>query len=345
MNTELSFLAGEPGQPPNSGRALPPPGPTGNDAALLDAYSQAVIGAVERVEPSVVRIASRHRRGGAGSGRDGEGTGSGFIISPDGMVLTNAHVVHGASSVQVVLHDGRRPDTALIGEDPDTDLALLRVYAPNLVAARLGDSKRLRVGQVAVAIGNPLGFQASVTAGVISALGRSLRSQSGRLMDDIIQTDAALNPGNSGGPLVNSLGEVIGVNTAVILPAQGICFAIAINTAKWIAGLLVRDGRVRRGYLGFAGQNVNLPRRVIREYQLTQTSGVLLVSLQPHGPAALAGLRENDILIGFNGHPVHGIDDLHKLLTGDVIDQPCPVALLREGKRQFLTVLPSEVAV
>jgi S1-C subfamily serine protease len=305
---------------------------------LLDAYSRAVVSAAESVGASTVKIETRRRdrRGQAGS------NGSGFIISSDGLLLTNSHVVHGADSIEVGLADGRRPDAVLIGEDPETDLAVLRVYAPNLLPVRLGDSTKLRVGQLAIAIGNPLGFQASVTAGVISALGRSLRAQSGRLMDDIIQTDAALNPGNSGGPLVNSRGEVIGVNTAMILPAQGICFAIAINTAKWVTGLLVRDGRVRRSYLGLAGQNVDLPRRLVRLHQLEQTSGVLIASLEPDGPAREAGLREGDILVGFDGRPVSGIDELHKLLTADRINQPRPVAVLRAGEKRFFTVVPGE---
>jgi S1-C subfamily serine protease len=310
------------------------------DGALLDAYSDAVVRAVETVGPSVVKIEARSRRGGS----EARGAGSGFIISPDGLVLTNSHVVHGASSVDVVLHDGRRPDAVLIGEDPHTDLAVLRVYAPNLLPVRLADSKSLRVGQLAIAIGNPYGFHATVTAGVVSALGRSLRSASGRLMDDIVQTDAALNPGNSGGPLVNSQGEVIGVNTAVILPAQGICFAIAVNTAKLVAGWLVRDGRVRRSYVGLGGQNVDLLRRVVRFHGLDQTTGVLVLQVEPQSPATDAGLREGDVIVGFNGHVVAGIDDLHRQLTGEVIQQPCKVVILRSAEKKELTILPREAA-
>ena len=308
-------------------RLTPPP-----DAGLLDAYSQAVVRAVESVGPSVVKIEAR-----------GRGAGSGFIISPDGLVLTNSHVVHGADSVDVVLHDGRRPDAVLVGEDPHTDLAVLRVYAPNLNPVRLGDSKTLRVGQLAIAISNPYGFHATVTAGVVSALGRSLRSASGRLMDDIVQTDAALNPGNSGGPLVNSQGDVIGVNTAVILPAQGICFAIAINTAKLVTGWLVRDGRVRRSYIGMGGQNVDLPRRVVRFHGLEQTGGVLVLQVEPNRPASEAGIREGDIIVAFGGNAISGIDDLHRHLTGDTILQPCPVTLLRSNDKREVIVLPREL--
>jgi S1-C subfamily serine protease len=307
---------------------------------LLDAYSQAVTAAVAQVGPAVLKVeTSRRRRPGRGS----TGSGSGFIISADGLVLTNSHVVHQAASIEVVLADGRRPDTVLVGEDPETDLALLRIYAPNITPVRLGDSGALRVGQLAIAIGNPLGFQATVTAGVVSALGRSLRSDSGRLMDDIIQTDAALNPGSSGGPLVNSRGEVIGVNTAGILPAQGICFAIAINTAKWVTGLLARDGRVRRSYLGIAGQNIDLPRRFVVYHNLETRSGIWVTSVEPDSPAARGGILENDILVGLDGSPIRAIDDLHRALTADRIHQPTAIMLLRTTDKLTVTVVPTEV--
>src|SRR5215813_8591389 len=287
------------------------------DDSLLDAYSRAVIEAAEKVSPSVVYIQVTAQR----TGRDGRqrrrgsdeigGTGSGFVFTPDGFILTNSHVVHGASKIDVALMDGRRFQAQLIGDDPDTDLAVIRITAPNLVPAQLGESQSIRVGQLVIAIGNPYGFQYSVTAGVVSALGRSLRAQSGRLMDGVIQTDAALNPGNSGGPLVNSRGEVIGVNTATILPAQGICFATSIDTAKFVAGRLIRDGRISRSYIGVAGQNVPIPRRIVRFYQLPVETGVLLVSFETNGGAASAaseaGLLAGDLVVEFDGYPIRGI--------------------------------------
>jgi S1-C subfamily serine protease len=304
------------------------------DAELLDAYSMVVTRAAELVGPSVVRIDARAQRGG--------GSGSGFVFTPDGFVLTNSHVVHGASSLQVSLPDGRRFTASLVGDDPETDLAVIRIDATDLVAARMGDSQSIRPGQVAIAIGNPFGFQATVTAGVVSALGRSLRSRSGRLMDDVIQTDAALNPGNSGGPLVNSRGEVIGVNTAIIQGAQGICFAIAINTAKVIASRLIRDGRVRRSYVGIAGQTVPLPRRVVRFHRLQAESGIFVVQVEAGSPAERAGIVSGDLLIGFDGQPTAGIDDLLRLLTAERVGVESSVDVLRGTERLTRTIVPTE---
>jgi S1-C subfamily serine protease len=326
-----------PGVLANAPLAAPSP-----DEALLDAYSQAVVRVAEQVSPSVVNIEVRKSGSGRTSASEGKGSGSGFIISPDGLVLTNSHVVHGASRIEVTLSDGRTPDTHLVGEDPETDLAVLRIYAPNLQSARLGESRLVRVGQLAIAIGNPYGFQCTVTAGVVSALGRSLRADSGRLIDDVIQTDAALNPGNSGGPLVNSRGEVMGVNTAVILPAQGICFAIAIDTAKYVAGWLVKDGRIRRSYVGVGGQSVPLHRRIVRYYQLPVHSGLLVVSVEAHSPAERAGLQEGDVLVEFGGKPVSGIDSLHKMLTETVIAKPCSVTVIRRAEKVSLVITPEE---
>ena len=317
------------------------------DEDLLDAYSRAVITAAEKVSPSVVYIEVqqpiRSRRGNAPrSPQEARGSGSGFIFTPDGFILTNSHVVHGARRIEVTVSDGRKYEADLIGDDPDTDLAVIRINAPNLVPAYLGEAQKIRVGQLVVAIGNPYGFQYSVTAGVVSALGRSLRAQSGRLMDAVIQTDAALNPGNSGGPLVNSRGDVIGVNTAMILPAQGISFATSIDTAKFVASRLIRDGKVSRSYIGLAGQNVPLPRRIVRYYNLAIESGILVVSFEGNSPARSAGLREGDIIVGFDDHPTAGIDDLHKLLTEDRIGHKSSLVIIRGTEKLSLNVIPEE---
>ncbi len=309
-----------------------------SDDHLLDAYSKAVVQAAEGVGPSVVNIEVRRRD----SRR--QGSGSGFVFTPDGFVLTNSHVVHRADRIEVTLSDGRRPDAHVVGDDPDTDLAVVRVYAPQLRPARLGESKSIRVGQLAIAIGSPYGFQCTVTAGVVSALGRSFRANTGRLIDDIIQTDAALNPGNSGGPLVNSRGEVIGVNTAVILPAQGICFALSIDTAKYVAGWLIKEGKIRRSYIGVGGQNVPLHRRLVRHYQLPAASGVLVISVAPGGPAARAGLREGDVLVDFSGQPVSSIDALHKLLTSERIGAKSQLTIIRGSEKLGLQITPAESA-
>jgi S1-C subfamily serine protease len=313
-----------------------------DDAALLDEYSRTVVSAVQRVAPAVVNIEIKQHLTGRTGSREIDGSGSGFLIAPDGFILTNSHVVHGATQITVNLQDGREYSAQLIGDDPDTDLAVIRIDAPHLVHVRLADSESLRVGQVVIAIGNPLGFQASVTAGVISALGRSMRAQSGRLIDNIVQTDAALNPGNSGGPLVNSAGEVIGVNTAMIRPAQGICFAIGSNTAKLVAGWLIRDGRIRRSYIGVAGQNVPVHRRIVRFYNLPLDTGVLVVSVEKDSPAAKAGLREGDVIVAFNENSIGNIHELHKMLVAERIGVASKITLVRHTEKLSVPITPAE---
>lgn len=318
-----------------------------SDDELLDAYSRAVINAAEKVNPSVVNIDVQQRLGitrvtPSRQPREARGTGSGFVFTPDGFVLTNSHVVHTATTITAILSDGRQAQADLIGDDPDTDLAVVRINAPDLVPVRFGDSQSIRTGQVVIAIGNPYGFQCTVTAGVVSALGRSLRSSSGRLIDDIIQTDAALNPGNSGGPLVTSRGDVIGVNTAVILPAQGLCFAIGINTAKFVAGRLIKDGKITRSYIGVGGQNVPLHRRIVRYYNLPVESGVLVVSVENDSPAQKAGLHEGDVIVGYGGQPIAGIDDLHKLLTEKQVEVRSTLTIVRRSEKLDLDIVPEE---
>jgi len=345
MRSEIEFLINESSDPGHeSAVRLAHAEP---DDEIMDGYSRAVITAAEKVSPSVVYIEvhqpARSRRGNAPRmPQETRGSGSGFIFTPDGFILTNSHVVHGAKRIEVTVSDGHKHEADLIGDDMDTDLAVIRINAPNLVPASLGEAQKIRVGQLVVAIGNPFGFQYSVTAGVISALGRSLRAQSGRLMDDVIQTDAALNPGNSGGPLVNSRGEVIGVNTAMILPAQGISFATSIDTAKFVASRLIRDGKVSRSYIGLAGQNVPLPRRIVRYYNLTVESGILIVSFEANSPARNAGVREGDIIVGFDDHPTAGIDDLHKLLSEDRIGHKSSVVVIRGTEKMNFEVVPEE---
>ena len=308
-----------------------------DDAPLLDAYSDAVTRTVDAVSPAVVRIEGASRRG-----RPRAGTGSGFIFTPDGLILTNSHVVQGAAELDVTLGDGSRCRADLIGDDPETDLAVLRIDARSMVSVRLGDSDALRPGQLVIAIGNPYGFETTVTAGVVSALGRSLRARSGRLIESIIQTDAALNPGNSGGPLANSRGEVIGVNTAIILPAQGICFAIPINTAKWVAGTLIRDGRVRRSFVGVSGHGIELPRRLTNFHHLPNERGMRIQRVEPGSPAERAGLRTGDIIIKLNDARVSSADDLHKLLSGSRIGVPAWLTVVRGAAIQVLQITPAE---
>ncbi|MGD0568844.1 MAG: trypsin-like peptidase domain-containing protein [Candidatus Sulfotelmatobacter sp.] len=314
------------------------------DDLLLDSYSRAVTAAVDRVTPSVVNIEVHQSAGRSGEQRERRGGGSGFVFTPDGLILTNSHVVHDARRIEVTLADGRRMPATAIGDDPASDLAVVRVDEPGLTAAALGDSQQLRVGQLVVALGSPYGFQSTVTAGVVSALGRSLRSYSGRLIDDVIQTDAALNPGNSGGPLVDSAGRVVGVNTATILPAQGICFAIGINTAKFVASRLLRDGRIRRSYIGVSAQTVPVHRRVVRFYDLAKESGALVLSVEENSPAKRAGLRDGDIIVALEGKPVAGVDDLHRLLADIHAKASCSLTVLRGTEKLELKIVPEEAA-
>jgi S1-C subfamily serine protease len=323
-------------------QALPDPD---KDAELLDAYSRTVVTVAKKVSPAVVQIkvdkpGPANRRGGP---QRPYGAGSGFIISSDGFIVTNSHVVNGARGIEVSLPDGRQLPARLIGDDPATDIAVVQIDADNLSSLTFGDSDRLQVGQVAVAIGNPYGFQYSLTAGVVSALGRTLRSESGRLIDDVIQTDAALNPGNSGGPLVDSRGMVIGVNTAVILPAQGLCFAVASNLVQYVVGKLIIEGKVRRGYIGIAGQMVRLNPRLVTRHQLQVASGILIQHVEPDGPAFNSELQNGDLIIGFNGQTVHSIDDLHKALNEDTIGKTAELLVLRNNRKQRLRVIPSEL--
>jgi len=329
--TDLSFLSS------SDVADLAAANPQTEDDQLLDAYSRAVTSAAARIIPSVVNIEVHH----AGPrGSDARGGGSGFLFTPDGFILTNSHVVSEARSIDVTLADGTRCEASVAGDDPHTDLAVIRVSAPTQTPAFFGSSDAIRPGQVVVAVGNPYGFQCTVTAGVVSALGRTMRAKSGRLIDNVIQTDAALNPGNSGGPLVNSRGEVIGVNTAVILPAQGICFAIGINTAKFVAARLMRDGHITRSYIGVAGQTVALHRRVVRFYQVPVSTGVLVASTEPGSPAEQAGLQQGDVIIAYGGKPVASVDDLHRILTDEQLGIEATLTLIRHTEKLEVTVVP-----
>jgi len=325
----------------DSGAVAVRPAPTDDDLELFDAYSRAVIAVTDRVGPAVVRVETRHA--GQGNGRRSGGTGSGVVLSPDGLILTNSHVVEGARAIQVADAEGRSMEARLLGHDADTDLALLRADAArNLTAASLGDSKRLRRGQLVVAIGNPLGFESTVTTGVISALGRSLRASTGRLIEDVVQTDAALNPGNSGGPLVSSRGEVIGINTAVIAGAQGICFAVASNTASFVLGELLQHGRVRRAYIGVSAQTAPIPRRHAHFSGIDNASGAMIMGAEPDAPAAAAGLMSHDIVVRLDGAPITGVDDLIRLLNADRIGRAVTVEALRLGRLREFTLQPVE---
>lgn len=326
----------------SSGRGATSTGPTG-DHGLLDAYSRTIVEVVDRVGPAVGLVQIRKRvRDRHGREHEASGSGSGFVFTPDGYLLTNRHVVHGARAIRVTLPDGHEFDADLIGEDAETDLAIIRVGASGLATVTLGQSGHLRVGQIAVAIGNPLGFQNTVTTGVISALGRSLRADSGRLMDDIIQTDAALNPGNSGGPLVNSAGEAIGVNTAIIPGAQALCFAVGIDTARWVIGQLFAHGRVRRAHIGVVGATVAIARRIQRALGISRDTGVRVLEVQPHSPAALAGVEAGDLLLDLDGTPVTGIDVLQRLLDGERIGTVVKLRVLRRGRVLALTLTPAD---
>jgi len=331
------FILGEgPPQPVSPARGE-------SDGALLDAYSSAVIAASERVGPAVVHLeVAQAPRPGEGEAKR-RGTGSGFVFTPDGFILTNSHVVHGARSIKVSFADDASLDADLVGDDPDPDVAVIRIAGHQLPTATLGSSRRLRVGQLAIAIGNPYGFQHTVTAGVVSALGRSLRSVTGRLIDDVIQTDAALNPGNSGGPLVNSQGEVIGVNTAIIPFAQGICFATAIDTAKWVVEQLLRFGRVRRGYIGVGGATIPLSRRAVRFHGLAAEAGVRVESIEPRGAAQQAGIEAGDVIIEYDGENVAGVDALHRLLSAERIGKATRVTLLRRTQKLDLPITATEL--
>ena len=329
-------------------RTAPAPDPAivpADDQALLDAYSRAVIDVVDRVGPAVVRLAV-HSGSASAAGPNRGGPGSGVVVAPDGLILTNSHVagaMGAASRIEVTTADGQDLHARLVGDDPDTDLALIRVDEPvTLPAAALGDSKRLKRGQLVIAIGNPLGFESTVTTGVVSALGRSLRSRTGRLIDDVIQTDAALNPGNSGGPLVSSRGEVVGINTAVIIGAQGICFAVAANTASFVLGELVRHGRVRRAFIGIAAQQTAIPPRRRRAFDLSQEGAVMVGTVESDSAAARAGLRSGDIIVALDGETIAGADDLVRALSGDKIGRDVALDVLRRTERLTLSVVPQE---
>ena len=347
MNRILQYVGNENGSATAVVDPAPPPPPV-PDAELLDAYSSAVVSAARRASPAVVNIEVRQK---APVGQPQQpyrrrqpmgGSGSGFIFTPDGLILTNSHVVHGAEMIGVTLSDGRTFPAKLVGDDPETDLAVIDIDAPNLTNVEFGDSSAIQVGQLVIAIGNPYGFQYTVTAGVVSNLARSFRTQNGRLIDNVIQTDAALNPGNSGGPLVDARGRVIGVNTAIIPAAQGICFAIPGNTAQFVASRLIRDGRIKRSFIGVAGQNVPLHRRLVRFHKLEVETGVLIVGVEDQSPAATAGLSDGDIIIELDGKAVRNIDDLQRLLTDEKVGATVPIVVLRRMEKLTVQITPQE---
>jgi len=338
----FEFLATE--EPPKSGSARS----VEKDDRLLDAYSQTVSGVARKVSGSVVHLNVKKpsppgTRNPLAQGGQNAGSGSGFIISTDGFIVTNSHVVHGATHIEASLPDGRTFVAHTVGDDPATDIAVVKIEGENLSPIPFGDSRQLQVGQIAIAIGNPFGFQYSVTAGVVSALGRTLRTQTGRLIDDVIQTDAALNPGNSGGPLINSFGHVIGVNTAVILPGQGLCFAVASNLAQFVVGKLILEGRVRRGMLGIGAQAVALPAKWLNALEVKTKGGIQVQSIEQGGAAHLAGLFKGDIIVQFEGKPVDSIDALHKVLDENSIGRSIPLWVLRDGNLKNLTAVPTEM--
>lgn len=314
-----------------------------SDGELLDAYSKTVVRVAKEVSEAVVQIkVKKDKQNNNRRRRDAAGGGSGFLISSDGFIVTNSHVVSGANSIDIALQDGRQFKGRLVGNDPATDIAVVQISGDHLSTVSFADSSQLQVGQLAIAIGNPYGFQYSLTAGVVSALGRSLRSENGRLIDDVIQTDAALNPGNSGGPLVNSNGKVIGVNTAVILPAQGLCFAVASNLTAFVVGKLIQQGKVRRGFLGIAGQQTRLHPRLLKRYQLTRPTGILIQNVEADSPAYNAELKKGDLLMRFNEEEIGSIDALHRLLGESTIGKVIRLKVLRNGEEVIANVVPAE---
>ena len=342
FDTLDTAVSGQTDEPRSQVPVTAPPG----EGEPLDAYSRVVIDVAERVSPSVVKLEVEHTGSAQRPRRpwdDGAtGSGSGFAFTPDGYILTNSHVVHGAQKITVIARDGSRHLANVVGEDPHTDLAVVHVTGADIPPVALGDSTGLRVGQLVVAIGNPYGFECTVTAGVVSALGRSMRTPTGRLVEDVIQTDAALNPGNSGGPLVNARGQIVGVNTAMIRPAQGICFAIGVNTARFVALQLLREGRVRRSYIGIAAQTVPLLRRVVRFFELGTDSAALVTDVDPKGPAGRAGLQPGDLVVRLGSSWITGVDDLHRRLTPEVAGQWVPLQVVRGQKVTSLGLVPEE---